>query len=250
MYVNNAGNATLTNSLFSGNSSDHGGGMLALGFAALANCTFSLNHGTLDSGGYGTFGSISSLTNCVLWGNTGGGTTIERRQVFGGGPSLSVNYSCVEGLTGLLGGVGNTGGDPLFVNALGADMLPGTADDDVHLGAGSSCIDAGDNAVLPGGVLTDLDGHLRFFDDPATLDSGSGGAPVVDMGAYEFGASAPIIGDVNCDGILNMNDAPALVGVLLGTDAHPCHTAAADMNGDGTANGRDIQSLVSTLLGP
>ncbi|MFQ5428698.1 MAG: S8 family serine peptidase [Phycisphaerae bacterium] len=59
-----------------------------------------------------------------------------------------------------------------------------------------------------------------------------------------------IAGDVDCSGALDMNDARALVDVLIGTDTVPCHVAAADMNGDGTANGKDIQLLVATMVGP
>ncbi len=250
LYVHNWASASLTNCLFSGNSADHGGGMLSYGPTTLANCTFSLNHATYTAGGYGTYGWSSTLTNCVFWGNTGGGTTIERRQVFGGGPSLSVDYSCVEGLTGSLGGVGNTGGDPLFVNALGADMLPGTADDDLHLGAGSSCIDAGDGYAVPMSAAIDLDGNARFFDDPGTADSGNGGPPIVDLGVYEFGAGPLVSGDVDCDGTLTMSDVQALVDVLLGSDTTACHMMAADIEGDGIADGGDIEPFVALLVAP
>ena len=59
-----------------------------------------------------------------------------------------------------------------------------------------------------------------------------------------------VAGDVDCNGVLDMNDSAALVGVLLGMDTHPCHTAAADMNGDGLADGGDISVLVTLLIGP
>ena len=57
---------------------------------------------------------------------------------------------------------------------------------DLHLSAGSPCIDAGDNTAVPTGIVTDLDGNARFRDDPSVPDTGVGPAPVVDMGAYEF----------------------------------------------------------------
>ncbi len=66
--------------------------------------------------------------------------------------------------------------DPLFV---------APANWDYHLGAGSPCIDAGDNARVPVGVTLDLDGLPRFVDDPTVPDTGSGSAPLVDMGATE-----------------------------------------------------------------
>ncbi len=69
--------------------------------------------------------------------------------------------------------------DPLLVNA---------ATGDFNLRAGSPCIDAGDNTQVPSGIATDLAGLNRFFDDPGTANTGNGMPPLVDMGAFEFGA--------------------------------------------------------------
>jgi uncharacterized repeat protein (TIGR01451 family) len=49
----------------------------------------------------------------------------------------------------------------------------------------SPAIDAGNNAAVPAGVTTDLDGNPRFVDIPAVPDTGNGTPPIVDMGAYE-----------------------------------------------------------------
>jgi hypothetical protein len=57
---------------------------------------------------------------------------------------------------------------------------------------------------------------------------------------------AIIPGDMNRDGIVNLNDLPLFVTVLLGLD--PAHTASADMNGDGEADGRDIQPFIELVL--
>ena len=46
-------------------------------------------------------------------------------------------------------------------------------------------IDAGDNAALPSGVLTDILGYPRFIDIASVTDTGNGTPPIVDMGAYE-----------------------------------------------------------------
>ncbi len=55
---------------------------------------------------------------------------------------------------------------------------------DLHLDTGSPCIDAGWNN--PGISATDdLDLNPRFVDDPAVTDTGSGTAPIIDIGAYE-----------------------------------------------------------------
>jgi hypothetical protein len=46
----------------------------------------------------------------------------------------------------------------------------------------------------------DLAGKVRFADDPATPDTGSGAPPIVDMGAYEFAA------DTDGDGVPDFLD--------------------------------------------
>lgn len=67
-------------------------------------------------------------------------------------------------------------------------LLVDLAAGEYELHAGSPCIDAGNNpAALPLPGL-DLAGAPRFFDDPATADTGVGSAPLVDMGAYELGS--------------------------------------------------------------
>ena len=65
------------------------------------------------------------------------------------GETLTIDYSCVQGLTGELGGAGNIGSDPRFVDADGPDNLFGTADDNLRLLPGSPCVNTGDNAAVP-----------------------------------------------------------------------------------------------------
>jgi len=174
------------------------------GMLELVNCTFAYN-GSASSGGgvyvksYGSgYTPVCNITNCVFWGNQDSTGFTESAQVAVVGPNatLTVNRSLIQGLTGALGGVGNIGGDPLFANPLGADGIAGTLDDDLRLLAGSPAIDAGRNAAVPAGVLTDLAGLPRFVDDPATSDTGEGPPPIVDMGAYEFApadTAAPVL---------------------------------------------------------
>jgi hypothetical protein len=73
-------------------------------------------------------------------------------------------------------GAGNMNADPEFVDAAGGNC---------RLGVFSPCVDAGNNAAVPPGVTTDLDGNPRFVDEPRVPDSGAGTPPIVDMGAYE-----------------------------------------------------------------
>jgi hypothetical protein len=133
--------------------------------------------------------SSPTVINCILWGNTDGGPTDESAQIYNSGSTPDVNYCCVQGWTGGLGGTGNIGDDPLFKDA------------DLSLSFDSPCIDAGDNNSVPADTA-DLDGdgrttertpldladNARFTNDPVVVDTGNpavGYPDIVEMGAYE-----------------------------------------------------------------
>jgi len=203
---------TIVNCLFSGNEAEEIGGAAffsPFGVAAFVNCTFAGNVaasggglalGPLNPGAF----SYAALSNCVLWGNRSTDEDEEAQQIYVASPTgvVDIGYSDVQGWTGALGGVGNFGADPLFIDADGEDDIDGTEDDDLRLSWGSPCIDAGDNTAVPADVA-DLDGDgdtaeptpldlnwlPRFVDDPNTPDTGVNvpGIPeIVDMGAYEY----------------------------------------------------------------
>ncbi|MCY3018454.1 MAG: tandem-95 repeat protein [Planctomycetota bacterium] len=156
----------VTNCLFSNNTAkQYGGGMDNQSSSpALTNCTFNGNKANAKGGGvYGDASSSPNLTNCILWGDTASNGGAELYDLSG---TAQVTYSCIAG--GFTG-AGNISTDPLFVNAGGGDL---------HLQAGSPCIDAGDNTAVPAGVTADLDGNRR-------IDNVSGINPIVDMGVYE-----------------------------------------------------------------
>ena len=198
---NHNSSPTLTNCMFSGNSAGwSGGGMYNeseedASSPTLTNCTFTGNSAGSDDlpgkgGGmdnvYVPPASSPTLTNCILWGNSASSGPEIFESVQGSDMiSATVSYSDVQGGWS---GTGNIGADPLFVDAVGPDGIVGTEDDNLRLSASSPCIDAGDNTTVPAGVTTDLDGNPRFVDDP-TPDTGSGTAPIVDMGAYEANIS-------------------------------------------------------------
>jgi hypothetical protein len=140
-----------------------------------------------------------------------------------------VNHSCVQGWTGSLGGVGNHGLDPLFIDADGADNTPGTEDDDLHLSLGSPCIDAGDNAALPPDIEFDLDGNPRIVNR------------IVDMGCYELGLE-PCPADIappGGDGTVNITDLLAVIA-QWGQPGGP-----ADVNGDNIVNIADLLAVIA-----
>ncbi|NCD33990.1 MAG: hypothetical protein EOL87_11330, partial [Spartobacteria bacterium] len=90
-------------------------------------------------------------------------------------------------------GGGNVEVDPLFVDAAGADGIVGSEDDDLRLRSISSNIDAGNNGAVPGDITQDVAGHDRFTQCPYGTNTGVGTPPIVDMGAYEYFNSAPVL---------------------------------------------------------
>ena len=188
-----------TNCLFLGNSAVTAGGALwALDVSPnFTLCTFHGNT-TLGEGAvsFGLGTADLGLFNSILWGNSALGVFGEAAQIAGVPPSMT--RCLVEGWTGQLPGSANHGGNPDFLDPLGADLVAGTGDEDLRLGPASAGIDNGNNAAAGMDVLDldrdgnvfeplpfDADGNLRKQDDPAIPDAGVGTAPLVDRGAYE-----------------------------------------------------------------
>jgi len=138
----------------------------------IANCTFAGNSAIQNGGGVcDRRSSNSTLINCIFWDNNDFGGMDESAQVHG---VPIINYCCVQGLTGDLGGKGNIGADPEFT-------YPATGD--YHLLPGSPCINTGDPDYVPAPAETDIDGNPRVMDGR------------IDMGADEFQITPkPIIG--------------------------------------------------------
>jgi len=148
----------------------------------------------------------------------------------------TVRYSIVQGWTGSLGGVGNSGVNPMFVDPDGADDISGTEDDDLRLSPGSPAINAGDpnTSFLP---PTDLDGHARVL------------CGRVELGAYEFG-----IGDYNCDQSIDLSDfanwSYCMTGPSTANTAVPQGCEPFDFNADSAVDLLDFAALQRALLAP
>jgi hypothetical protein len=220
------GDVHMLNTLVHGNFAQRrGAGVHASDIVSFINCTISRNEAGEVGGGLDLrYGSIGPVRNCVLWGNTAAGTSDEPAQLLlYPNAEVLISFSCVQGLTGNLGGSGNIGADPLFVDANNSDL---------HLQSGSPCIDAGHNWAIAGFADTDLDGNPRFADGPAD-DTGCGLPVVVDMGAYEYqGDPFPVkLGDINGDGSVGFTDFLLLLAGW-GACTEDCCLPDLDLDGD------------------
>jgi len=205
------------NCRFVGNSSGYGAGLhTSVGTMSVDGCVFSDNIAQQWGGGSAIraelFSSGSRVTSCTIVNNIGPspwgavtclfpGSTLEVSNCvlyenrsspggplehFGGGGTFGVSYSLVQGG---YPGEGNIDADPLFYDPENGDYRPA---------AGSPCIDAGSNALVPPGLTTDIDGWPRI------VDGNADGTATVDMGAYEA---------QDCNG----NSVPDFQDILSGT---------------------------------
>jgi len=170
MYNTNYSSPIVTNSVFIGNSTNsNGGGMFTYDYGTpiLTGCTF-IGNSAQDRGGGIFNGTNTTMTNCILWANSDTGGTGESSQIHVYSCSLDINYCCIQGWTGILGGTGNIGTNPQIVV------------DDYHLQAKSPCIDAGDPLGNYSGQI-DIDKQSRVIGFRT------------DIGADEYGLEVPLL---------------------------------------------------------
>jgi len=268
VYCGSGCSVLISRCLISGNhAGTFGGGILcAAGSApAVADCLILGNRSDLGGGG-GLFAFEESaavvcgtliMSNKPLGVVSGSSDVVIRNSVLrthdgmqAWGDDFMIAFCNVEG------GWDNTGcidADPLFVRSPspGPNGLWGDADDDygdLRLMPGSPCIDAGSNGAVPADTL-DLDGDgdtteptpfdfaglPRFFDDPATPDTGAGSPPIVDIGPYEYPGFAPVAGDLDQDGDVDADDMKRFTLCMTGPNSLPlpsCLIASLDTNSD------------------
>ncbi|AQT68805.1 nitrous oxide reductase family maturation protein NosD [Anaerohalosphaera lusitana] len=214
------GPAIIKNSVFKGNTADRGAAIFDHSYdngIEVVNCLFYENHITdwsegaaidsywsdtlitnctiFDNSARGSAAGIyvekcnPVISNCIIWGNRNNEGVNEQSQIGCESENVTpvLNYNCIEGWTGTLGGEGNIGNDPMFVH----DDEIGPSDFDLRLAPDSPCIDAGDNSALPADTFYDFDGRDRYFDRLDKADTGKGSAPIIDMGAFEKTAPMP-----------------------------------------------------------
>lgn len=232
-----------TNCVFRGNTATGSGGGGALWIGSSSNvtvrlCTVVGNNASVVAAGVQNTGTSLTITNSIVYGNTGpGGSQTSAQQLNPGGGSFNVSYCNVQG--GFTG-TGNISVAPLFENQAGGDL---------RLAAGSPGIDAGNNAAVVAGTTIDLAGRSRFVDDPSVTDTGSGVAPIVDLGAYERQAPPPCVADIDHSGTVNVSDLLAVI-TNWGACAAPCPpSCAADIaprpGGDCNVSVSDLLAVIS-----
>ncbi len=230
--IYNAGSIlSVESSLFSGNTAAMGAAIYNVsGTANIEGCTVVENAASSSVGGILTNSGNTNVKSSVLWGNSDPGGTTEVAQL--DGPVSSADYSCIQGLSGALGGTGNIGDDPMFVDVDGVDNIVGTLDDDAALAAASPVIDVGDPAVVFEFGDRDLAGVPRVL------------CGRIDMGAYELGA-----GDIDCNGVVNLTDYTSWPDCMNGP-GEPSYAAgceAFDFENDGDVDLMDLSVLQRSL---
>ncbi len=199
--INNPASPRIINCVFENNTSYGTGGAIgcrSLSFPTIANCIITGNTAASNGGAiYISSTSQPTIINNTIVSNTAGSNggaiyvdgssavpTVTNNIIAsnsatsGSGiycltPTLTINYNDIYS---------NTLVNCTSSNGLTTDpQLVGGGD--YHLQATSPCIDAGDNAAVPGWLTTDFEGDPRIWEDAAS--------PIVDIGADEYFANAP-----------------------------------------------------------
>lgn len=234
------GETTVTNSLFSGNDREGFSTIAIHSVMHFANCTFASNgntnafHTVINTSQAG-----STFANCIFWDNRGNTANVVLATP-NSVPRPSFNSCLVQSWNSSFPGMNSFAANPMFVNMTGTDGIAGTVDDDLRLRPGSPAIDRGNNSLLDAAVLLDLDDATRRRDDPTTADLGIGGAPIVDLGPYEF--QPECAADFNHDDVLNSQDFFDFLSAFFAT------SAPADFNDDGAVNSQDFFDYVEALF--
>ena len=200
------------------------------------------------------------MANSILWDNesesTQGG---EVSQIRLGASTLQIDHSCVQGWTGAWGGLGNTGEDPQFVDADGADGHYGSDDDDIHLLPTSRCIDAGDPARVPVELVSDIDREDRI--QGCSVDMGADESLHPGLDCNDNGLSDAcepgIWGDFDGSGWVDAPDVAPIVASISGPDAPisvippectGAYLRSFDIDNDGDIDLKDIASFMDYYM--
>lgn len=266
------GNPIIKNCIVNGNTASQGAGIFVIGSGVqISFCTIVENRNSdsiFFTLGAGIYGSSGLIKNTILWANGNGS---EEAQIYDRNGNITVDYSCVQGWTGDLGGDGNIGLVPKFVKpgywiieSTFVPVDPIWIEGDYHLqsegwrwdwAAGrwtydevtSPCIDAGNPA-------DELGDELPVVPiDP----TGIFGANLrVDMGAYgqtdQASLALPdqiLLTDMTNDGTTDLEDLLILADRWLRQNYQPFYKArGADFTRDNIVNLPDLACLAGEWL--
>lgn len=173
------GNIRSVNSLFCRNVGEYGGAISASGTAlTVINTTISDNQGS-NGGAFYLFSTTVEIHNSILWGNT---ASSQGQTIYSESSDITISFTCFlnneanifQSFTTLNLGAGNISTNPAF-----AGSRVNSAHPYLILGV-SPCVDAGDNSLTSEGL------DIRSKDFIRKADKNTGGAGIVDMGAYEY----------------------------------------------------------------
>ncbi|MCA9305757.1 MAG: hypothetical protein R3B46_03185 [Phycisphaerales bacterium] len=210
----NGANVRLTNCLFRGTD------LFGSNNAATVKCSQTDNIVTLVNCTFAENTSEIAVSLPVIKANNGGTIAVANCVIVG--PSHGASITGSSDATLFVQNTLSTANVSLsFVTDGGGNIVatPSFEDDmngDYRLAAGSPGIDAGDADAYAGaeGGAFDLNGDPRFHDDAGTIDTGSGSPTYLDMGAYEFQGSSPVLcpGDVDGSNTVDVDDLNAILG--------------------------------------
>lgn len=236
------------------NASTLGGGICNLvnSDAELVNCTVCSNSAGTSGGGMYSAASNPSVKNSILWDNSDSGGSDETGQIHTDSGTAHIDFSCVQGLAGSLGGLGNIAEDPKFVNPSNRDYhlkSEGWHWDTVGQSWNydrfdtSRCIDAGNpgmqlyDELMPG----DVDPVHPEYSMNVRINMGAYG------GTWQASLAIPdwaILSDVTNDGIVNLKDYSVLSSIWQNTGSDmPC-----DFNRNEHVNFGDLTALCDKWL--
>ena len=197
----------------------------------LTNCTIA-NNLARDYGGGIVSNYKLKLLNCILWDNSDVWMQSEDELAQINAENPIINYSCVQGWTGTLGGIGNIDIDPEF-----ADLN----NDDYHLkstvgrwdpnnkiwvqdNVTSPCVDAGDPNIYWGQELWPHGGRINM--------GAYGGTSEASMSLSDIGDAR----DLNNDDLITWDDVLLLVEKWDSIDV----PLKQDLNLDGVVDVNDL----------
>lgn len=280
------GQSIIKNSLFAGNiGSVCGGVAITDSKTRIDNCTFVGNRGQKNASLFGYFigkpediesDEMSSVNDCIFKDNEtpdgpeildGTGLCFSEGMGLYFAQLFEINYSCIEGLSDDLFGLGNIEADPLFVNT-GYWDPNGTPDDwnddtwiegDYHLKSTSwrwdtaaqkwtwddvtsPCIDAGNPGMVLGGEPTTLEvDPLNRWGQNIRVNMGAyGGTSEASMAPLGWA----LLCDLDNSGIVNVNDFSTMAEMWLQTGQN----LPPDVSRNGTVTIEDFSLLAQDWL--